>query len=332
MVTIRDVARELNLNVSTVSRALSGYKGVKASTRERVMKKVDEMGWRPNAAAASVITGRMNCIGVIFPAREKKADQPFFMQILTSINQYAREQGVTVSIVTGHTEAELEAQVKIMHLNKRVDGFIVLYAGKEDSVRAYLAAQKVPYVLVGTPEKGADVISHVDNDNHRLGAAAAEYLIGKGHEKILFVTDTLKGDVFRDRYAGYREAMQEKGLTDELVSYDEADFNTGQATALILIDDLLAVHTEATLITQGKKIPEDVSLVTFNDSAYTTLFHPYLTSFDINVIALGQTSTKQLLELVKNNTDHHQEQLEPVKFDRQLVDFKIVERESVKEI
>ena len=126
-VTIKDVARRAGVNPSTVSRAIHNHSAISEKTKERVRKAMADLDYSRNSAAQMLASGKSGAIGVIFPPIENKSEQPFFMKILTAINEEAHQNKITVSIASGHTIEELLSQVRVMYQEKRVDGFIVLY-------------------------------------------------------------------------------------------------------------------------------------------------------------------------------------------------------------
>ena len=324
-VTIKDVAKYLGVNVSTVSRALSGHPGIRSETKERVQEAAKALGYVPSASAQTLANGRSNCIGVIFPPVENKANQPFYMKMLTAIIQVAREARVTVSVAAGHTAAELQEQVELMYSTRRVDGFIVLYAGKSDLVRDYLQKAKVPFVLIGTPLASKVPLASVDNDNIALGAAATEYLANLNHKQLGFVTDTYTSVLYKERLEGFIKTCESRHLEANIQLYDEETIKFGKETALVVMSDVLALQVVRSLEDQGKKVPDDMSVVCFNDSLFTQIFHPYLTSFDVNITGLSQAGVEELLINIKDKK--HEFPLKQV-----IVPFEVNERESTRRI
>lgn len=315
-VTIEDVARRAVVNKSTVSRVLSGSSVISDKTKERVQLAVEELGYVRNIAARRLASSTVNSIGVIFPPMTDMVNQPFFMKILTAINDKARKIDVTVGIATGYSIKDLEHQVRMMYLEKRVDGFIILYAGETDSVREYLLKEKVPFVLVGTPDENNKAISQVDNDNWALGAEAAKLLIARGADKLAFVTNTLKGKFFHERFSGFQNIVGKSGRLIEINK-----FELQGETGLVVIDDALGVSVIQKLKDEGLCVPEDVSVIAFNTSFLDELVHPSLTTFDINATKLGQEAVRILRKEISTG-----------KISQIQVPFKLIERESVSKI
>ncbi|MFV0555521.1 MAG: LacI family DNA-binding transcriptional regulator [Lactovum sp.] len=318
IVTIDDVAQQAGVNKSTVSRALNGSKTISEVTRKKIQKIADDMGYVGNLHAKMLASQQVNAIGVVFPAIADQSNQPFFMKILTAINESARENLVTVAIATGRSVEELESQVRRMHLERRVDGFIVLYA-ENDSVRSYLETQKIPFVLVGSPEKEGKNINSVDNDNYMMGVEAAQYLLSRGHKKLLFFIDEIRGNFSKERLQGFLDSVGKN--TCQVVNIYNTNFVRTDETAAVMLDDWIAVSLIERLKNQKVQIPDDLSIISFNNSYLSELIQPRLTTYGINVRQLGEKAVAVLQHTIKTGEKQ-----------QVLVPFHLVERDSVKTI
>ena len=321
-VTIKDVAKLAGVNASTVSRAIHDSKAISDKTKEKVKKAMLELGYSRNAAAQTLASGKAGAIGVVFPPIENKSEQPFFMKILTAINEAARQNNITVSIASGHSTDELLSQVKVMYQEKRVDGFIVLYAGEEDDVRSYLITDRIPFVIVGSTIERANEITAVDNNNQLMGSEAANYLASLGHKQLAFISNTDSGEVFHERYQGFVLKTQSLGLKGRLVK-SKNKLDIGRATGLVVLDDILAIKVIQGLSEQGISGPADVSVISFNNSVFASLIHPYLTTFDINIRQLGHRSVQKLVHLLAYPDDFK---------EKVTVPFELKVRESTKAV
>ena len=214
MATIKDVAQKAGVSPSTVSRTLKDNPAISEETKNKVRAAMDELGYVPNLAAQMLATGLTHSLGVILPplANRENISQPFYMEILTAINEEASRNSQVVSIATGASLDELVKQVELMHRQKRADGFIILYSEKNDPVKSYLLKEKVPFVVIGAAGDTKDKVTYIDNDNKALGKEAVTYLSSHGHKKIGFITDDLFGQVGQERYRGYKEAADELEL------------------------------------------------------------------------------------------------------------------------
>ncbi|MGT2829679.1 LacI family DNA-binding transcriptional regulator [Streptococcus hillyeri] len=336
MVTIKDVAERAGVNASTVSRALKDSSTISQKTKDKVKKAMQELGYVPNVAAKMLASGLTHAVGVIFPplSNEERVTHPFFMEILTVINDEAKKRDFTVSIATGGSVEELKEQVQLMYRQRLVDGFIVLYSESHDPVRHYLMENNIPFVIVGQPEEFENEVTFVDNDNQLMSKTAVDYLNQRGHENILFVTDDLQSEIFSERYIGYLKGVNKLGLkSSEAILFDRTDAESLQLfietiqensiTALIVIDDMLALRVMQFLSFYGIKVPDDASIVSFNNSVYAKIMHPYLTTFDINVKSLGRSSLMRLLDMVEKRMLHT---------ERVIIPFLLKERETVRNL
>ena len=201
-------------------------------------------------------------------------------------------------------------------------------------MRAYLEANRIPFIIVGSVQEEVPAATYVDNDNRAMGARAVSYLKEKGHEKILFVSDDLDNTVLKERYWGYCREKEKLGLTVyPLHFFDQRDplslaqfiesIGSEGITALVVAGDLLALRVLQFLSYHNYQVPDDVSIITFNDSVFAEMLHPYLTTFDINIGDLGRVSFDKFLENIRHKKQVGQK-LE--------VAFTLKERESVRNL
>lgn len=333
MVTIRDVAARAGVNPSTVSRALKDNPSISLKTKEKVKKAMEELGYVPNLAAKVLASGLTHCVGVVFPpmSSPEMRSQPFYMEILTEINKAASLQDYTISIATGSKIEDLQNQVQRMHLEHRVDGFILLYSLKDDPISTYLRAQKIPFVMMGTPVQFENETTFVDNDNKLMARTAVNYLYDKGHRRILFVTDHLESEVQLGRSIGYRLGVEMLDLPLYPVMFFEDSspenlplllekIQQEDITALVVIDDRLCLRIMQFLFFCDLRVPDDISLISFNNSIYAKLLHPYLTTFDVNIASLGRSSFGRIFDKIQRKMDENA---------KVIVPFTLKERESV---
>lgn len=312
-VTIKDVAKEVGVAPSTVSRTLKDHPSISKETKDRVRKAMDKLGYVPNVAARNLASNFSNAVGVVFPTINTKdrAGNPFYLEIMTAINDEAVNHQLTVSVATGHNEEELLSNVELMYRQKRVDGFILLYVSEDDPVLDYLVNNSVPFTIIGQPYRYQNELSCVDNDNQVLGRTATDYLISKNHENILFVTNIKNEHFFKERYQGYRRSMEESNLKvhDYMTLAEPEDFlvlenyiKSQKITACLSVDDMFALRLVQFIQMIGLKVPDDISVISFNNSIFTTLIHPYITSIDINTEELGKVAVQEYLQQLKPET------------------------------
>ncbi|MFV0559667.1 MAG: LacI family DNA-binding transcriptional regulator [Enterococcus sp.] len=330
-ITVKDVAKKAGVATSTVSRVINNHPSISEATKKKVRKVMDELGYVPNITARNLGKRTSSAIGVILPPLDSKErlGNPFYLEIMEAINEEARHYDMTTAIAMAKNFDRLLENVKQMHLQKQVDGFILVYSDGDDPVIDYLYENKIPFTLIGQPYKNEEDIVFVDNDNQLLGKQATEFLIQNGHKNILFVTNTTHESLYFERYFGYQKAMLLADLPvfPSVVLEEPQDYlefherlQDAQATALVVIDDIFALRTMQLAQMYNYVIPETLSVISFNNSIFSTLTHPYLTSIDIDISALGHMAMQKLQELI------HDEISTGV---RMVIPHQLVKRETV---
>ncbi|MCM3773475.1 MULTISPECIES: LacI family DNA-binding transcriptional regulator [Priestia] len=313
-VTIKDVANLANVAPSTVSRVIADSSRISEKTKQRVRSAMKELGYHPNIIARSLANQTTEAVGLVMPSSADKVFQnPFFPEVLRGISTGAHENKRAIYMSTGETEEEIFAEVVQMVQGRRVDGLILLYSKVDDQVLSYLQEQSVPFVVIGKPFKHSESITFVDNDNFKAGKEATEYLIESGHERIAFIGGSLQLVVTIDRLTGYDKAIQKANIPyrDEYVIHEEFLQKGGKEavcellslkerpTALVVADDLMALGVLNTLDEMGISVPEDISIVSFNNVLIAEMARPALTSIDINIFELGYQAVRCLIKQIE---------------------------------
>ena len=335
MVTIKDVAKATGVSPSTVSRVISDNPRISLETKRRVRKAMKEMGYHPNISARNLVAKSTKSIGVILPSSADKALQnPFFPEVLRGIGSIAYDMQYTVTLSSGKTEEEIYQEVERMVYGSYVDGIILLYSLVDDPVTAFLRERDFPFVIVGKPYEFMNEITHVDNDNFAAGKEITEHLIEQGHEKIAFIGGAKDLFVTIDRETGYEAALKDADIPirDEYKIHSEFLKSGGSEavkhlfsldtppTGIVVTDDLMSLGVLSMLEESGYSLPEDISLVSFNNVYLSEIIRPALTTVDININELGAQSAKALIEKAQDKS-------EPAK--RIIIPYKIIYRNSV---
>lgn len=330
-ITVKDVAKKAGVATSTVSRVINDHPSISEDTKKKVRKVMKELGYVPNMTARNLGKQISSAIGVVLPPLDSKErlGNPFYLETIEAINEEASKVQLSVAVASAPDFDTLLANVKRMHLQKQVDGFILTYSDSRDPVVDYLYENQIPFTLIGQPYKHEDKIVFIDNDNQLLGKQATEYLIERGHQNILFITNTVKENLYFERYFGYQKAMMMAGYKTlpavrfetpaEYVEFQQI-LEDSNATALVVIDDLFAVRIMQLANMFGYQVPEDLSVISFNNSIFSTLTHPYITSIDIDVAKLGKLATQKLVDQI------NQQITDGVKV---IVSHKLIQRETV---
>ncbi|MFC7322451.1 LacI family DNA-binding transcriptional regulator [Halobacillus campisalis] len=336
-VTIKEVAKAAGVAPSTVSRVIADHPRISPATKKRVKKAMKEMGYHPNANARNLANRSTQSLGVVMPSSADKALQnPFFPEVLRGISAVAHEMDYSILLCTGETDEQMLEAVERMVYSNRTDGIILLYSQVNDPIMAFLIEQNFPFVVVGKPSERVDEITHVDNDNVRAGKEITNHLIEIGHECIAFIGGSTDRIVTIDRMKGYESALEEAGLPylDEYRIHTEFLKSGGRQavhelfslpqppTGLVIADDLMSIGVVNMLEELGMHVPEDISIVSFNNVYLSEITRPPLTTVDIHIHGLGSQAAKCLIEKVKNKE-------EPAK--RIIVPFDIKYRSSTQE-
>lgn len=309
-ITVKDVAKRAGVATSTVSRVINDHHSISPATKKKVRIVMEEMGYVPNKTAQNLGKGSANAIGVILPPLDSKErlGNPFYLEIIETINEEAHKHGMATAIASARDFDHLLLNVKQMHLQRQVDGFILLYSDRSDPIVDYLTKYEICFTLVGQPYRHEEKISYVDNDNQLLGKHATDYLIKNGHKRILFISNTTEEILYFERYFGYQKALMLAGLDvfpavtllgpEDYMHFGDHLKDT-KATAVVVIDDIFALRIIQLAELHHYTVPDDLSLISFNNSIFATLTHPYLTSVDIAIQDLGRHGIQSLIKQLK---------------------------------
>lgn len=313
-VTIIDVAREANVSPSTVSRVIGDHPRISMKTKVKVREVMERLQYYPNFQARNLAARTTQTIGVVMANSASLAFQnPFFPEVIRGICTTAHASHLGLYLSTGGTEEEIFQEVVGMVQGRKVDGIILLYSRVDDKTLNYLLEMKFPFTIVGRPYNFEQQIDFVDNDNRKITKDVVEYLVGLGHRDIAFIGGDVHFVVSADRLEGYRSALE-----DHQITYQEKNFihdfafeqdgneairqlmkQGNPPTALVAHDDSVAYEIIRYLEQLKIRVPEDVSIISFNNHALSEHVKPPLTSVDINIFELGIKATELLLDRIK---------------------------------
>lgn len=314
-VTIKDVAALAGVSPSTVSRTCKNNPSISEETKERVRKAMAELGYEPNFQASNLASQNSRTIGIILPASAKEVyENSFYLEAIQGISHYCNGRQYMTTIVTGQDEAEILDAVRSMSRSGKVDGFIILYSKKDDPVIDYLFNEGLLYILIGKATQYTNQTIYIDNDNLLAGREAAEYLYQLGHRRIAYLGFDSSLMFSADRKAGYQLALASHQLLvrpEYCVEVKNVSENNEEAirgllmqkdrpTAILVSDDILAVSLERVCLENHLAIPEDLSIISFNNSLFARLTSPQLTSIDIGAGQLGSEAASQIINHIEN--------------------------------
>lgn len=314
-VTIKDVAALAGVSPSTVSRTCKNNPSISEETKERVRKAMAELGYEPNFQASNLASQNSRTIGIILPASAKEVyENSFYLEAIQGISHYCNGRQYMTTIVTGQDETEILDAVRSMSRSGKVDGFIILYSKKDDPVIDYLFNEGLLYILIGKATQYTNQTIYIDSDNLLAGREAAEYLYQLGHRQIAYLGSDSSLMFSADRKAGYQLALASHQLPvrpEYCVEVKNVSENNEEAirgllmqkdrpTAILVSDDILAVSLERVCLENHLAIPEDLSIISFNNSLFARLTSPQLTSIDIGAGQLGSEAASQIINHIEN--------------------------------
>lgn len=304
--TLEMVATEAGVSPSTVSRIINGTATVSEARRAAVEQAIAKLNFQPNPAARGLATGRSMTIGVVTQA----IDSPYYSEGLRGIELFLQEQGYAALFMSGNWNEKDEERCLSQLIARRVDG-IIFFAGRLGNKELALYAKQLPVVVTGRQLKGNGLFSlKVDDQN---GAAlATRHLIGLGHRRIAFIGGPPDHSDAQERFEGYKQTLADAKIAFNQKLVADGDFREAggvQAvnwlldsganfSAVFCANDQMAHGVYLGLSQRGLRVPEDVSVVGFDDLVASSYMLPPLTTIRQSVLDLGQWSARAVLQMV----------------------------------
>lgn len=328
VMTIHDVARELGVSASTVSRAISGKGRIGESTRKRILEYIDEHGFYPNAAAQSLAQAKTNNIAIILPEVKTLVDMPFFHTCMYGVEEVAQanEYDIIVIITNGKDTKNLERII----MNRKVDGMILTRTYENDFFANFLKEHQVPFVTVGKTRE-ADMIQ-VDHDNAGACRELVTVLFSKGIQKIAYLGGNMEQMVNICRYEGYLAAHKKtkRKLDDNIIYTDLTskvlvekaveELLLRDVDCILCQDDFICDEVVRKLAREGINIPEQMKVASCHYSRVLENYPVTITSLRFDIVELGRRACQILLDSINNK----------IVPDMTLLDYEIILKESTK--
>jgi LacI family transcriptional regulator len=304
MATIYEVSKLAGVSLATVSRVINNSGKVTQATRAKVQAAMQQLGYRPNAIAQSLASARSNSVGVLVP----ELHGPFFGIMLSSIEDELRAAGKHVIISAGHSDETREKESIEFLASRQCDALILHTFAVSNEYLLDLARGAVPVFLIGRDI--ADIAQQCFYlDNEQGSYLATQALIELGHRKLAYLAGPLWKSDAQGRYAGFRRAMADAGLSfDEQLltegNYQEASgreamvrlLNAGSAfSGLVCANDEMAVGAIDEARQRGMAIPSDLSVVGFDNVFFTRYMHPALSTVNYPVDVMGRMAARSVL-------------------------------------
>lgn len=335
-VTIEDIAREAGVSIATVSRVINKTKPVSAELRDRVYEVIEKNHFKPNSLAQGLITKKTNTIGIIVP----DISNAVFGKLTKGINSVFAQEGYTV--VLCESQGELEKELKLLGIleEKQIEGLLFAGVDVNHTLVERMRKRNYPVVLV-TQEASEDeeAVHTVIHNNVEAMYDAVKFLLDNGHERIAYLGGS-KNDFSsgKKRVIGYKKALEEAGIEvkDSYIAQGDFSFEAGYQgmkklyeensklpTAVVTGSDVIAVGAIQYLDNMRVKIPDDISIMGFDDSEFATYIKPELSTVRISYYDEGVKAAEMLRELMNGSTEV------PMK---EYVPHKIIRRSTTKSL
>jgi LacI family transcriptional regulator len=312
-VTSEDVAKYAGVSRTTVSLVLNGVSSIKigAETRQRVLDAAATLGYVPNAMAQALVSRRTQAIGLVFTRQPHHiATDPFLPQVLDGMLEVVRANNLRLLIDIVEPEHQEQAYHELVRA-KRIDGIVFSGPRLDDVALVNLEKEGFPTVLMGQLP-GSNFYS-VDVDNRQAARQAVEYLISLGHRQIACITNApFSYSASSDRLLGYKDALEQAGIPydESLVRAGDFEPESGYIqmnslissgvhfTAGFVASDAVLIGANGALREHGFHIPDDISLIGFDDVAWSKYLDPPLTTVRLPAQALGNQACTMLLQIL----------------------------------
>jgi len=312
-ISIKDIAREAQVSHPTVSRALRYSPLVKRETAERIRQIASSMGYRANAVARGLVTRRTRTIGAVVTT----IADPFIGEVVSGIEEMANDHGYSVFVANCMADPEREIRVVDSFQERRVDGILVTSSRVGALYMPLLSQLKVPIVLINN-QHPSEFVHSVTIDNIPASRKAVQHLVELGHQRIAYIGDQFGFQSDTERFAGYREALESADFpfSPELVVHGDGRPEGGRQavekllalptlpSAVFCYNDMSAIGALSGIRCHGLRVPEDISLVGFDDLFIASYSDPPLTTIRQPKRLMGRMAMEILLNLF---SDAHQE-------------------------
>jgi LacI family transcriptional regulator len=327
MVTIKDVAREANVSVATVSRVLNGSGPVSEETGRLIREVAGRMRYVPHSGARSLITSKTETLGVLLPDLYGE----FFSEVIRGMDNTAQRHGFHLLISRSDADKDgIETAMRAMR--GRVDG-VVAMSPDLDAESLLNLPSTIPLVLLCSVPRG-NAIDSLTIQNSRGAREMVNHLVARGHTRIAIIKGSARNYDAAERLRGYRMALRDGGMTPEASLEREGDFTEAggyaatlellslpkRPTAIFAANDSMAIGALSALRESGVRVPEDMAVAGFDDIPLARFMDPPLSSVHVPICELGARAVEILLHGVTHKNDHERR--------RERVSTKLVIRRS----
>lgn len=307
-VTIYDVAREANVSMATVSRVVNGNQNVKPSTRKKVLEVIERLEYRPNAVARGLASKKTTTVGVIIP----DISNNLYAELARGIEDIATMYKYNIILANSDQNEEKELTLFDAMLAKQVDGIVMMSDRVTENIQKAIDASPVPVVLAGSVDEIKEMPS-VNIDYAQAAYEAVKLLIANGHSKVAFVSGPHSFTVTKHKLDAYKKVLVDSGIEvdERYIVEEEGNYDSGMVafkelndlgddapTAYFAGSDELAIGIIHAAQDTGKVIPNDIEIISFENSKLARMVRPQLTSIVLPLYDIGAVSMRYLTKLL----------------------------------
>lgn len=312
MIRLKDIAERAGVSVMTASKVMRDAPDISAATKARVRQLAQQMGYVPNSMAQSLRTRTTHLLGLVVSAMT----DPIYARVVMALEQRAHELGYDLLLAQTLNLPEREETCVHRLLSRRVDGLLISPVHRLDArapIYDELRQRKVPTVILGHRQPFCEDFVNVETDDLQASYKLTQHLLGLGHKRIAYLAGPTSSPTAHERIEGYRRALREANVAgdDRLVFSAGSTIEEGQkaalqmvnelpqATAVQAVNDLVAIGAANVFLSQGIRIPEDLSLVGFGDVLAALYFRVPLTTAHQPKFRLGAAAMESMLRLLR---------------------------------
>ena len=329
-ITIKDVAKQAGVSISTVSRVINDSKPVTDEVKQKVLDVIKETGYIPNPLARSLVTKKSQLIGVIVP----EVSDSFVNEILNGIEEVAKMYDYEILLANTYSDKAQELKSINLLRAKQVEGIVMISWKVEEEHINYIQNCGIPASYISKTARNYDIHT-VSISNTAATYDMTKYLIEKGHKDIAFIMTSQDDTVLEmERLSGYEKALKEKNIqiNKDFIKYGETTYEGGYDSMKELLDegkvphaafvtgDEAAIGAINAICDAGYRVPEDISVAGFNDVKIAKMYRPKLTTVHQPLYDMGAVAIRMVIKMINK---------EPLEDKKIELPYKIVERESV---
>lgn len=325
--TIKDVAKRAGVSISTVSRVVNSSKPVSEEVKKRVIEAIEELGYKPNEIARTLVTKKSYLIGVIVT----DLGDSYIAEIVRGIEEVGKMYNYDILLCSTFGDSEAELRYMQILTTKQVEGIIMLSGKINKDIEQYTAGRNIPFVYLNRyyyDERYHTIMI----DNYSASKHMTDYLIRSGHKNIAYISNSRdEKSLEKLKIDGYRQAVKDHGLSERVFFTEGIDMESGykvarevresqgEIDAIFCAYDEIAIGVLGYLYDNGIKVPEDISVTGFGDIGMASIYRPKITTVKVPYYDIGAVSIRRIIKELSG---------ERVDGNRIVLPYEIEERES----